>query len=468
MLNGIFYFLIVASVLTAAFSGTMAQVSQESLNAAKAAVTLAIGLIGQMAMWLGFMAILREAGLMRSMARGLAPVMRRLFPSVPPEHPAMGAMIMNIAANMLGLGNAATPFGLKAMIELDKLNKNKGTATNAMVLFLAINTSGVAVLPLGVVAIRATLGSQDAAGIVIPSLLASACATVMAVLFAKLLERSGWFGRDEGRPNSAEVSGVEGPEGPSSEQSSISGSQKTSKSAVGSAPNAPDEKVAGLDEAERIAALSGEKGGWRQLLSAGVALALVVALFRHIFLESQGHNSFDVAREVFSDWLLPVLMATIVLFGFGRRIKVYEVFVAGAKEGFQIAVMVIPFLVAILVAIGMFRASGGMDFFVATLSPITSFFGMPAEALPMALIRPLSGSGAMGVMSETMTTHGPDSFVGYLVSIINGSTETTFYVLAVYFGAVQVRATRHTVYACLAADFTGVAAAVALAHLFFG
>lgn len=440
MLNGIFLFLIVASVLTAGFTGTMPQVTEESMNAAKSAVNLAIGLIGQMALWLGFMAVLREAGLMRSLGRGLKPVMTRLFPSVPAEHPAMGAMIMNMSANMLGLGNAATPFGLKAMVELDRLNKHKGVATNAMSLFLAINTSGVAVLPLGVVAIRATLGSVDPAGIVIPTLLATACSTTVAIIIAKLLERSPRFAPeryvDDVTPADAQV-------------------EHTSD-------------VAGLEEAERIAALTAEGGGWRRIVVGLAALALLVALGRHVLLASAEQGAFDVARGVFSDWLLPGLMASIVLFGFGRRVKVYEAFVAGAKEGFQIAVMVIPFLVAILVAIGMFRASGGMAFFVGLLSPITSFFGMPAEALPMAIIRPLSGSGAMGVMTETMTANGPDSFVGYLVSIMNGSTETTFYVLAVYFGSVQVRATRHTVLACLAADFTGIAAAVGFAHLFFG
>lgn len=439
MLNGIFLVLIAGAVLTAAFNGSMPRVTEQSLGAARAAVDLAVGLIGQMSLWLGFMAVLRDAGLMRSLARALKPVMVRLFPQVPAEHPAMGAMIMNIAANMLGLGNAATPFGLKAMRELSRLNTHPGVATNAMVLFLAINTSGVAVLPLGVVAVRATLGSTDPAGIVIPSLLATAASTVVAVLLAKFLERRSAF-----RPEKYVEPGAAG----------------------GAA--VPEEDVAGLAEAQKVAAVETQGGGWRRLLVAAAGLVLAFALVRHVVSTAGELGAFGAVRGVFSDWLLPVLMAGIVLFGFGRRVKVYESFVAGAKEGFQIAVMVIPFLVAILVAIAMFRASGAMEALVGVLSPVTAALGFPAEALPMALIRPLSGSGALGVMTESMKTHGPDSFVGYLVSILNGSTETTFYVLAVYLGSVQVRASRHAVAACLGADLTGICAATALAHLFFG
>jgi spore maturation protein SpmA len=439
LLNWIFAALVLGAVITAAFNGSMPKVTEASIESAKAAVTLAIGLVGQMALWLGFMGVLREAGLMRGLARRLYPLMRRLFPDVPADHPAMGAMIMNIAANILGLGNAATPFGLKAMAELDKLNPHRGVATNSMALFLAINTSGVAVLALGAVAVRATLGSKDPAGILVPSVLATLGSTVVAITLAKLTERLPVF----------------------------------SAQRAGALPHEPLEapaakEIAGLEEAERLAQAEQRGSPLGKLIAWGALAALAVAFALELGRASPDRSGLDLARAALSDWTLPLLMAGIVLVGVGRRVKVYETFVASAKEGFQIAVTIIPFLVAILVAIGMFRASGAMEAITSVLGQFTERLGFPAEALPMALIRPLSGSGALGVMTETMRAHGPDSFVGYLVSILNGSTETTFYVLAVYFGSVQVRATRHTVVACLGADFAGVLTATALTHLFFG
>lgn len=439
LLNAIFLLLVVGSVVTAAFQGTMPKVTEASLSSAKSAVELAIGLIGQMALWLGFMGVLREAGLMRSIGRALEPVLRRLFPEVPAGHPAMGAMVMNLAANILGLGNAATPFGLKAMRELDRLNPHPGVSTNSMALFLAINTSGVAVLPLGAVAVRAALGSKDPAGIILPTLLATTASTLTAILVAKTLE-----GRAAFRPSRYVEPGELAP-----------------------SANSPPESAA-MAEAEKAASEKAPASGLRLWLGAGLFLVLTAALVRHLVEASVGRGFWEAGRGVLSDWLLPILMVSILAFGFGRRVKVYEAFVAAAKEGFQIAITVIPFLVAILVAIGMFRASGAMEAIVRAIGPFTGALGFPAEALPMALIRPLSGSGALAVMSEAMKAHGPDSFVGYLVSVINGSMETTFYVLAVYFGSVQVRALRHTLIACLAADLAGVVAATALCHLFFG
>jgi spore maturation protein SpmB len=225
--------------------------------------------------------------------------------------------------------------------------------------------------------------------------------------------------------------------------------------------------VGGLDRAEEEA---GPRPPASRLRLAGVALfgALMVwALVRHLTGSGEGAELAVAGREILKSWLLPLLMAAIALFGFSHRVKVYESFIQGAREGFQIAVMIIPFLVAILVAVGMFRASGALEAIIAVVNPATSLVGFPADALPMALIRPLSGSGAMGVMTETMRVHGPDSFVGYLVSVMNGSTETTFYVLALYFGSVRVRAARHTVAACLSADAVGIAAALFWCRLFF-
>jgi spore maturation protein SpmA len=441
VLTAIFIALIAGAVLVAAFTGTMPATNQAALDAAKTAVmVVAFGLIGPMTLWLGFMRVLREAGFMTSIARALAPVMRWLFPDVPAEHPAMGAMILNLAANVLGLGNAATPFGLKAMRELESLNPRPGVATNSMALFLAINTSGVAVLPLGVIAIRASLGSTNPAGIVVPTLLATACALVAAVLTAKLLQDRPLF--------SAERAAAESSDG------------------VTPAPAAAA-VIKGMEAAEQIAEVQKLGDPKRRLLLAGFFLLLAFALVRQLASGGPDASGLAGAKQILNTWLLPVLMASIVLFGFARRVRVYDAFIAGAREGFEIAIMVIPFLVAILVGVAMFRHSGALGALTAAVSPVTSSLGFPAEALPMALIRPLSGSGGMAVMTETMTTYGPDSFVGYLVSVINGSTETTFYVLALYFGSVGVRAARHTVLACLAADFTGIAAALVFSRIFF-
>ncbi len=437
MLNGIFVVLILGSVAVAAFAGRMTEVNQAGIDSAKNAVTIAIGLVGMMALWLGFMRVLRDAGLMQMIARGLAPVMRRLFPAVPSDHPAMGAMIMNIAANMLGLGNAATPFGLKAMRELDSLNPRKGVSTDAMALFLAINTSGVAVLPLGVIAIRASLGSENAAGIFVPSILATMCSTIVAVLLARALS-----GRTRFAPERFE--------------------EITEDAAA-----TPLQSIASLEQAEDVAATRPLVSPLRALTLAGFALLIAAALAIHLREAAADAGTAAALREIANSWLLPLLMAAIVLFGFSYRVGVYDSFIRGAREGFDIAVMIIPYLVAILVAVGMFRASGALDALVAALAPLTSLVGFPAEALPMAMVRPLSGSGAMGIMTATMTEYGPDSFVGYLVSVMNGSTETTFYVIALYFGSVRVRAVRHTLVACLAADGVGIMAALLWSRLFF-
>jgi len=437
LLNAIFILLISVSVLFAAFRGTMTEVMNASIDSANNAVQIAIGLLGMMALWLGLMRVLRDAGFMAALARVLAPVMRRLFPDVPPGHPAMGAMIMNLSANILGLGNAATPFGLKAMKELDTLNSRSGVATDSMALFLAINTSGVAVMPLGVIAVRASLGSMDPAGIFVPTLLATTCSTVVGVAVAKLLQRRPVF---------------------AAERYPERGSGESAVSSLASG-------IKGLDRAEETAQIESRSSAVR---TAGLALffvLLMVAVGLQVRSAGASASTWDLTRQLLSSWLLPVLMVAILLAGFSRRINVYDSVVAGAREAFEIFVMIIPFLVAILVAVGMFRASGALDLMAFGLARVTS---IPAEGLMMALVRPLSGSGALGVMTETMRANGPDSYVGYLVSVMNGSTETTFYVLALYFGSAGVRAGRHTVIACLAADLAGFTAAFGLTRLFFG
>ena len=446
MLNWFFLILIAASVLAGAAAGTMQQVTDASMESAKSAVTLALALVGQMGLWLGFMRILQEAGVMGSLARALAPVMRRLFPDVPADHPAMGAMILNISANMLGLGNAATPFGLKAMVELNRLNARPGVATNAMVLFLAINTSGVAVLPLGAVAMRAALGSHDAAGIIVPSMLATMCSTAMGILAVKILSRMKAFSADRALPDVPAAA--------------------PDAAAPSASPESAPAKIAGLEQAEAIASDVRETSRPR-LAAALAAWILVVFLIGRAISSSDG-RILDTVRAMLSGWLLPLIMLAIASTGFVRRVPVYEVFIEGAKDAFGIAIKIIPFLIAILAAVGMFRASGAMDVLTSFLAPVTGLVGMPPEALPMALVRPLSGSGALAVLTETMKACGPDSLAGYTVSVMSGSTETTFYVLAVYFGAVGVKATRHTVPCCLAADVTGILAACWISRLFFG
>lgn len=443
MLNVIFVAIVLFSILMAAFSGRMETLSQAVLESAQSAVTLALGLIGVMAFFLGLMRVASDGGLLRIMARAVHPVLRFLFPSIPKDHPAMSAMILNITSNLLGLGNAATPFGLKAMMELDRLNNDKGTATDAMVLFLALNTSGMALLPLGVISLRAAAGSQDAAGIMATTWFASGCATVAAILAATVLSRTARYRRT--KTISTQNSQRYRAETPLSDQPQV-------------------------DEASTVPESQSKliPPRWAKPAVLLFYLLLLTALAMHILQNVNTTSTTELVRRIMSFWMLPALIAGLVLFGWSRGVKVYESLVEGAKEGFQVAVKIIPYLVAIMVAIGIFRASGSLELLARGIGPLTNLIGMPAEALPVALVRPLSGSGALGVMTEIMNVHGPDSFIGYLVSTFNGSTDTTFYILAVYFGSVGIKRTRHALPACLTADVTGILAAVLIVNLLFG
>jgi spore maturation protein SpmB len=335
---------------------------------------------------------------------------------------------------MLGLANAATPFGIRAIEELDTLNGRKGTATNAMVLFLAINTAGLAILPSGVVGLRAAAGSADATGIFFPTWFASGCATAVGVVMAISLSRLRRFRTTEP---------------PTVSPSSDPSARRTDEDLLAAAP-----EVAPIR--------------WRRIALWLFWLAFLGLLVRQVVLLAGERPAHEIVKQVLSYWMLAAIVLGMILFGWSRGVKVYESLVEGAKQGFQVAVRIIPFLVAILVAVGMFRASGGMDWLVARLHPVLSLIGMPVEALPMAILRPLSGTGAMGYMAEAMSAHGPDSLIGYMVSTYQGSTETTFYVLAVYFGAVGVTRTRHALPACLAADAGGILAATFIVNLLFG
>lgn len=390
-------------------------VTNSALDYAGIAVNIALGLIGIMALWLGVMKVAEEAGLIKIIANVLKPVTKRLFPDVPSDHPAMGSMIMNISANMLGLGNAATPFGLKAMEELEEINPEKGTATNAMCTFLAINTAGITLIPATAIAVRAAAGSSEPAVIIGTSLFASVCATIAGVSAAKIFEK-----------------------------------------------------------------FPIKKGGFADWLKSNSKLFLTVgAIVLFILLIAfSGIGKFfasvvnpDIIKNIiqgFSIVAIPLLIVVFLGYGLIKKVKVYEQFVEGAKEGFNIAVKIIPYLVAMLVAIGIFRAGGAMEWLIKILSPVTNLIGMPAEALPMALMRPLSGSGSLGIMAETISVHGPDSFIGIMVSTFYGSTETTFYVLALYFGAVSIKKTRYALPAGLVADIVGILAAVFIVRLLFG
>ncbi|MCH8096878.1 MAG: spore maturation protein [Proteobacteria bacterium] len=407
------------------------------IDSATSSVTLAIGLIGVMALFLGLMKVAEAGGLLVIIAKTIRPLMVRLFPDVPPEHPAMGAMVLNLSANALGLGNAATPFGIRAMQELDTINPHKGTASNAMVLFLAINTSSVTLLPTGVIALRAAAGSADPAAIVPTTLFATICSTTLAIIAAKIYQR---YSRVP-----ADMPAEEAPE----------------DDAIGAAlgiasagPGADDPLVAPADGAPQGEG-EGAYPAWVSVLALGGIVALIPLSV--------------IYGRVISPWIIPGIMIGLLGFGAARKVRVYEVFVEGAKDGFLVAVRIIPYLVAILVAVGMFRSSGALDVMVAAISPVTSLFGLPGEALPMALLRPLSGSGAYGVLASIINDPavGPDSYVGYLVSTFQGSTETTFYVIAVYFGAVQIKRIRHALWAGLTADVVGIAAAVFICSLLF-
>jgi spore maturation protein SpmA len=436
VLNWIWLALVLGSVAYGGLTGRMQAVSDAILASAKGAVELVIGLVGMMIFMLGLMRVARDGGLVRGVARALAPLMRRLFPDVPPEHPAMGAMVMNFATNILGLGNAATPFGLKAMVELDRLNPRPGVATDAMAMFLAINASSITLMaPTGTIAVRAAAGSADPFGIWIPTVIATTCSTLSAVAAVYVLRA-----RERALPEVPAAAAAPRPERSEPE---------VDVSLIHEGPSKPAGPVQ-----------------WG-IVAATLAL-LGVGLAGHAIELSANGPAIEAFNELAKAWLFPLLIAALLLVGVVGRVRVYESMVAGAREGLDVAVRILPYLLAILVAVGMLRASGALDLVIAFLDPFTSRVGFPAAALPMALLRPLSGSGSFAVMAEILKAEGPDSFVGYLVCTLQGSTETTFYVMTLYFGAAGVRNVRYTLAACLIADLAGYAGATAACHLFFG
>ncbi len=369
---------------------------------AKTAFEIALGLTGVMCLWLGLMKLGEMGGAVEAVARVLRPLLVRLFPGVPAQHPAMGAMVMNFAANALGLDNAATPLGLKAMRELQSLNPESDRATNAQILFLVLNTSGVTLLPITILVYRAQLGATDPTDVFLPLLIATFVSTLVGLVVTAAVQRLYLL-------------------------------DPVVVAYLGSFTLAVAGLVYGLSRLDRA--------------------------------------ELERVSTLASNAIIFLVIVSCVLLAWRKRVPAYESFIEGAKEGFQVAVGIVPYLVAMLVAIGILRASGALDLFLSAVRMLVEVVGWDTrfvEALPVALLRPLSGSGARGMMIETMKTYGADSFPGRLASIFQGSTETTFYTLAVYFGSVGIRRERHALACGLVADLGGFLAAIAVAYLFFG
>ncbi len=401
----------------------MERLSAAIIQSAGSSVELALGLIGIMALFLGLTKVAEEGGMLAVISRIIRPFIKWLFPEIPPDHPATGAMILNFSANLLGLGNAATPFGIRAMQELEKLNPRPGTATNSMVLFVAINTAGITLLPASVIALRAAAGSSSPAAILPTTLFASFCATVFAVFATKVYQRFFPFPGDPER---------------------------------NAGPGNGNGNEARDFEPDLAVESSGAYPLWVSCLAAASMVAAIPLMV--------------VYGKAVAPWAIPGITVGFLAFGVVRKVNVYEVFVEGAKEGFQVAVKIIPYLVAILVAVGMLRAGGVLDAVASTLGGLTAKVGLPPEGFLMAMMRPLSGSGAYGVVASIIKNPaiGPDSYTGYLVSTMQGSSETTFYVLAVYFGAVRVKRIRHALAAGLTAELVAVIAAVVACRYLYG
>jgi spore maturation protein SpmA len=429
MLNYIWLGLVLLAVLLGGFEGKLQEVTGAAFEACKTAVmTIALPLAGVMALWLGLMKIAEKSGLVNLLARALRPLLRWLFPDVPANHPAMGSMVMNMAANMLGLSNAATPLGLRAMQDLEKLNPRPGTATNAMCTFLAINTSSIQLIPATTVAILAAAGSKNPTVIIGTAFFATCCSTIAGILAVKTFERLPMYALPK----------VENSNAP------------TEQEAAGSAD-------------------SFEKPKWWGTLIL-LAFAACFLIFGWQFMQAQSASRSTLVNlvEAVSYLAIPFLMAFFPLYGALSRVKVYEEFVEGAKEGFQVSIRIIPYLVAIIASVAMFRAAGGINIITRFLGPALNAIQFPTELLPLVLMRPLSGSGANGLFAELVQAHGPDSLLTRMGASVMGSTETTFYVIAVYFGSVAIRRTRHAVPAGLVADLAGVTASIIICRLVFG
>lgn len=378
------------------------EIMNSTFASSKTAFEISLGLTGVLSLWLGIMKIGERGGVVNALARVLSPVFTRLFPDIPKGHPVTGSIFMNIAANMLGLDNAATPLGLKAMEQMQTLNTRKDTATNPMIMFLVLNTSGLTIIPVSIMVYRAQMGAAQPTDIFIPILLATFFSTLTGIIVTSLYQR--------------------------------------------------------INLLNRVMLLT----------LGGLCVAVAAVMWGFGRLDKEQMN---IVSTLVANILLFTIIITFILAGVRKKVNVYDAFIEGAKDGFSTAVRIIPYLVAILVGIGVFRASGAMDMLIGGIKWVVEACGGNTDfvgALPTALMKPLSGSGARGMMVDAMTTYGADSFVGRLSCIFQGSTDTTFYILAVYFGSVGVRYTRHAVACGLLADLAGVIAAIAICYMFFG
>ena len=455
MLNYIWLGLVLLAVAIGGWNSQLKEVTNGALDGAKTAVTIAIGLWGVMALWLGLMRLAERAGLVQRIAYGLRPLMLRLFPEVPADHPAMGSMLMNMAANMLGLGNAATPLGLRAMRDLESLNPRPTVASNAMCTFLAINTSSVQLIPATAIAILASAGSARPTVIVGTAFFATLCAATVAVLSAKFFERLSLF-RPRREKNQDKDQLLQ----------DSKAKERTSQRDV--LTEKSSDKFAFDDDSLGQPPLS-RPAPWGM-----VALVLLVVFFLMLFLrmvmpevfrlplptDAALQNPFSRMVNALSILAIPFLLSFFPVYAAARGIKVYDEFVEGAKESFNVILRIIPFLVTMLVAIGMFKGAGGIDLLTKLLSPILTPLHFPTDLLPLALMRPLSGSATLALLTDIVHRLGPDSIISLTAATIYGSTETTFYVAAVYFGSVGIKQTRHAIPAGLLADLTGVIASV--------
>lgn len=473
MLNYIWLALILLAVTIGGWNDKLREVSDGAFDGAKTAVTIALGLIGVMAMWLGVMRLAEKSGLVQKIARGLRPVMRRLFPEVPAEHPAMGSMLMNMAANMLGLGNAATPLGLRAMRDLETLNPRPGVATNAMCTFLAVNTSSVQLIPTTAIAILVAAGSKNPTAIVGTALLATLCAATVAITSVKIFEKLPMFRRTQ-PVNDEAVAGAE---------LAVKSGSPPSVAALGPGAEGGGEPGVrrAVDTTASTAALAVEAAVPRAPRWAVAVFALLGLFFAFLFVRmvwpnvvglplkaDASPNGFVRGVSALSLLAIPFLLSFFPLYAAVRGIQVYNEFVEGAKEGFNTILRIIPFLVTMLVAINMFKGAGGIDLLTSALAPVLAPLHFPPELLPLALMRPLSGGATLAILTDVVHRFGPENIISLMAATVYGSTETTFYVAAVYFGSVGVKQTRHAIPAGLLADICGVIASVVICRIVFG
>lgn len=496
MLNYVWSFLLLTGLVAGALFGKLDVVVAALLERSKDAVLgIALPLAGTMMLWLGILRVMEKAGLMEVVAKILSPILRRIFPEVPPTHPAMGAITMNIAANMLGLGNAATPLGLKAMGYLQELNPQKQSATNAMCMFLALNTAGFTLIPMGAIIYLSSGGVKDPYAVIAPTLIATACASITAVLMAKFLQRLPSF-----RVLPDEVTA-----------DPASDSATKSETATGATDAAPAAKPFRLSPMRAVLlsivcalfALGGvmefskdfrtsvlRATGMEAVISAAEQRA-AEAKQRQEVLKAEAAAAAAAANPAgasavtakaaapadTSEWrkalksvsvlAIPIVLLVAVIWGLFKGVAVYEEMVEGAKEGFGVALRIMPFLVVMFAALTCFRESGALLLLQTAVRPLLDFIGMPVELLPLAIMRPLSGSGSSGILNEIILHPSSTDTLRYTAAILYGSTETTFYVLAVYFGSVSIRRSRHALAAGLCADTVGMGMAVLLGRLMF-